>query len=211
MCSFCIGCIGLENKQYCILNTEYTKEEWEKLALKIFASMKQDGTLWEVLPASINPFYFNDTLAYLIDGSFTKEEVEAEWYLWRDEPIRVDIPEWLEVVKSSELDKFQGFRPVSVIAKNEAIQTLETLDRHASFHSARDDETTETKSSALSGTSFTKEVSWYIDPDIMKKVIVDEKWNYYRIVQMEYDFLMKYALPLPTMHWLDRIKMGFRG
>lgn len=79
------------------------------------------------------------------------------------------------MVKSSELDKFQGFRPVSVIAKNEAIQTLETLDRHASFHSARDDETTETKSSALSGTSFTKEVSWYIDPDIMKKVIVDEK------------------------------------
>jgi len=26
----------------------------------------------------MNPFYFNDTAAYLIDDSFTKEEVEKE-------------------------------------------------------------------------------------------------------------------------------------
>jgi hypothetical protein len=45
----------------------------------------------------------------------------------------------------------------------------------------------------------------------MKKVIVDEKGNYYRIVKMEYDFLMKHALPLPTLHWLDRMKMGFQN
>ncbi len=109
MCSFCIGCIGLENKTYCILNKQYTKEEWEILAEKIFASMEADGTLGEPLPASINPFYFNDTLAYLIDDSFTKEEIEADGYLWRDEPIRVDIPEGMKVVKSSELDKYQGF------------------------------------------------------------------------------------------------------
>jgi hypothetical protein len=26
---------------------------------------------------------------------------------------------------------------------------------------------------------------------------------------MEYDFLMKYELPLPEIHWLERIKQGF--
>ncbi len=46
----------------------------------------------------MNPFYFNDTAAYLIDDSFTKEEVEAEGYLRRDEKIKVDIPEDAEIV-----------------------------------------------------------------------------------------------------------------
>jgi hypothetical protein len=27
---------------------------------------------------------------------------------------------------------------------------------------------------------------------------------------MEYDFLMKHALPLPRLHWLDRIKMWYK-
>jgi hypothetical protein len=46
-----------------------------------------------------------------------------------------------------------------------------------------------------------------IDADILKKVIKDEKGNYYRIVKMEYDFLMKHGLPLPELHWLERIKL----
>jgi hypothetical protein len=113
-CSFCLDCIGLKNQSYCILNQQYTKEEWEVLAEQIFASMERDGTLGEFFPATINPFYFNDTLAYLIDDSFTKSEVEALGYLWRDDPIRVDIPEWLEVVKSTDLDGSRGII-VSVI------------------------------------------------------------------------------------------------
>jgi hypothetical protein len=27
---------------------------------------------------------------------------------------------------------------------------------------------------------------------------------------MEYDFLMKHELPLPEIHWLERIKLGFK-
>ena len=51
----------------------------------------------------MNPFYFNDTVAYLIDPSFTKEEVIASGYLWRDEPIKVDIPASADLVNISEL------------------------------------------------------------------------------------------------------------
>jgi hypothetical protein len=50
---------------------------------------------------------------------------------------------------------------------------------------------------------------WTIDPEIMKKVIVDEKWNAYRVIPMEYEFLMKHGLPLPRKHWLKRIKQHF--
>jgi hypothetical protein len=54
--------------------------------------MEKDGDLGKFFPGSMNPFYFNDTAAYLIDDSFTKEEVEAAGYLRRDEAISVDIP-----------------------------------------------------------------------------------------------------------------------
>ena len=113
----------------------------------------------------MNPFYFNDTAAYLIDPSFTKEEVTAAWYLWRDEPIKVDIPADAEVIRSSDLNQFEWF----------------------------DEQWNRT-----------------INADILKRVIQDEAWNYYRIIPMEYKFLMKHRLPLPRKHWLERMKENFR-
>jgi hypothetical protein len=44
-CSFCLGCIGLKNKSYFILNKQYTKEEWYEKVDEIFAQMEADGTL----------------------------------------------------------------------------------------------------------------------------------------------------------------------
>ncbi len=164
-CSYCLGCIGLKNREFCILNKEYPKEERFALANKIFEKMETDGILWDAFPAELNPFYFNDTAAYLIDDSFTKEEVMKEWFLWRDDAITTDIPEGSEVLSVKDLSKFQMFAPSG----------------------ARE-----------------------INPEILKKVIKDEKGNCYRIVKMEYDFLMKPWLPLPELHWLDRIKLGFK-
>lgn len=163
-CSFCLGCIGLKNKSYCILNKQYTKEERYIEVDRIFWQMYVDWTLWDFFPAMMNPFYFNDTAAYLIDPTFTKEEVTAKWYLRRDDPIKVDIPDFMDVVKSNELDKYEWWK---------------------------DDVRT-------------------IDPSILKKIIIDEEWNSYRIIKMEYDFLMKHGLPLPRKHWLERMKENFR-
>lgn len=33
-CTFCTGCVGLRGQQYCILNKQYTKEEYQKLVEK---------------------------------------------------------------------------------------------------------------------------------------------------------------------------------
>ncbi|MBI4653012.1 hypothetical protein HY750_02055, partial [Candidatus Kuenenbacteria bacterium] len=38
-CQYLFGCIGLRHKQYCILNKQYTKEEYEKLVPKIIEHM----------------------------------------------------------------------------------------------------------------------------------------------------------------------------
>ena len=171
-CSYCLGCIWLKNKSFCILNKQYTKKERHQKVDEIFGAMEKEGALGDFFPWSMNPFYFNDTAAYLIDESFTKEEVEAEGYLWREEKVKVDIPEGMEVVGTSELREYEKRNP--------------------------------------STGSGWQDTSWWIDPEIMKKVIQDEEGNIYRIVKMEYDFLMKHGLPLPRLHRLDRLKMNFK-
>ena len=103
----------------------------------------------------MNPFYFNDTAAYLIDDSFTKEEVTKEWYLRRDEEIKVDVPANVEVITTKDLNQYQWFDA---------------------------------------------EGKRQIDKNILKKVIKDDKWNLYKIVPMELEFLQKYGLPLLEIH-----------
>jgi hypothetical protein len=189
-CSYCLWCIWLKNKSYCIFNKQYSKEERHDEVDTIFTQMESEWTLWSFFPWSINPFYFNDTVAYLMDDSFTKEEVEAQGYLRRDEPITVDVPEWVQTVKVSELGGYEGrlvdWKFTSIAG------TLNPLpEGHPPFEGGND------------------ERAWTIDPEIMKKVIVDEQWNAYRVIPMEYEFLVKHGLPLPRKHWLERIKQHF--
>jgi hypothetical protein len=57
-CSNSFGCIGLKRNEYCILNTQYTKEEYEKLVPQIIEKMKVDGERGEFFPVehSLNPY-----------------------------------------------------------------------------------------------------------------------------------------------------------
>jgi hypothetical protein len=55
----------------------------------------------------MNPFYFNDTAAYLIDESFTKEEVTKAGYLRRDDEIKVDVAANAEVIEIEDLNQYQ--------------------------------------------------------------------------------------------------------
>lgn len=107
-CSYCIGCIGLQNKSYCIYNEQYTKEEWEIIADRIFSIMEHEKIFGKFLPSSINPFYFNDTLAYFIDDSFSQEEVTEKGFLWRNDAIRADIPMDAEIVTTHDLGNFES-------------------------------------------------------------------------------------------------------
>ncbi|MDC0357434.1 hypothetical protein OAO01_01335 [Oligoflexia bacterium] len=63
----CLGCISLKHKDYCILNRQYSKEEYEKLAAQIVASMVQDGSWGQFFPKAMSAFGHNETVA-------------SEWY-----------------------------------------------------------------------------------------------------------------------------------
>ena len=78
-----IGCYGLRKKSYCILNKQYSKEEYEKLKEEIIDNMKANGHWGNFFPEHMSPFDYNESIAneYL---PLTKEEVMDKGLLWRD-------------------------------------------------------------------------------------------------------------------------------
>jgi len=77
-CSNLFWCIWLKNKSYCILNKQYTKQEYEELVPKIIEHMMKplptrlrgiegesymESEWWEFFPSNISPFWYNETVA----------------------------------------------------------------------------------------------------------------------------------------------------
>src|SRR3989344_691155 len=86
-CSDCFACNGLTRKQYCILNKQYTKEDYEALVPKIIDHMKKMGEWGLFFPPSMAPFAYNESLAqeYFL---LTKEEAKKRGFSWREKDIR---------------------------------------------------------------------------------------------------------------------------
>lgn len=59
----CFGCVGIKNKEYCILNKQYSKDEYDELLPKIIHTMIENWEWWEFFPANISPFGYNETVA----------------------------------------------------------------------------------------------------------------------------------------------------
>ncbi|MCM2339216.1 MAG: hypothetical protein NDI62_02040 [Burkholderiales bacterium] len=95
-CTNIFGCSGLRNKQYCILNKQYTKEAYEELLPKIKQHMNdlpyvdKRGVIYkygEFLPSDLSPFCYNESLAqdYF---PLMKGEILEKGYKWREEEKR---------------------------------------------------------------------------------------------------------------------------
>ncbi|MBI4239910.1 zinc-ribbon domain containing protein [Candidatus Uhrbacteria bacterium] len=78
-----IGCIGLRKKQYCILNKEYSQEEFEKLKNDIVERLRQEKIYGEFFPVSLSPFAYNEVHA-MTYYPLTREQVEAKGWRWAD-------------------------------------------------------------------------------------------------------------------------------
>ncbi|MBN2095987.1 zinc-ribbon domain containing protein [Candidatus Peregrinibacteria bacterium] len=94
----CFGCIGLRRKKYCILNKQYSKEEYEELVPQIIERMKADGEWGEHLPAEYADYAYNETLAQEY-YPLTKEEALSAGYRWREpdkkeyQPATAQVPD----------------------------------------------------------------------------------------------------------------------
>ncbi len=91
-CQNCFGCAEMNSAQYCILNKQYTKEEYEKLVPEIIEQMKNKPyldkkgrvyTYGEYFPPEISPFSYNESIAqdYF---PIERKTAEANGWQWRD-------------------------------------------------------------------------------------------------------------------------------
>ncbi len=80
----CFGCVGLKQKQYCILNKQYSKEEYEKLLPQIIEHLKKTGEWGEFFPISLSAFAYNESLANEW-FPLSKEEALARSYKWHED------------------------------------------------------------------------------------------------------------------------------
>jgi hypothetical protein len=78
------GCNGLRKKDYCILNKQYTKEEYEALMPKIIEHMKSTGEWGEFFPIELAPFTYNESTV----GEYyplARDKALALGYAWKDD------------------------------------------------------------------------------------------------------------------------------
>lgn len=103
------GCTSLKQKEYCILNKQYSKGDFFSLRSKIIEHMRRTGEWGLSFDPRISPFGYNETAA-MDNYPVTKEEALAQGYNWRDDmPIMTgketrswdDIPEDICVIDES--------------------------------------------------------------------------------------------------------------
>ncbi|OGZ53320.1 MAG: hypothetical protein A3B25_03735 [Candidatus Ryanbacteria bacterium RIFCSPLOWO2_01_FULL_48_26] len=94
------GCIGLRKKEYCILNKQYTKEEYDELVPRIIEHMEQMPytdkkgrvyTYGEFFPLELSPFAYNETVAQEY-FPLTEKEVSEKGYEWRKSDLKTHTP-----------------------------------------------------------------------------------------------------------------------
>ncbi len=83
-CSNCFGCFGLKQKEYCILNKQYSKEEYLELKKKIIDHMKSTGEWGEYFPPETSPFAYNESVAQIY-FSLTKDKALKAGFTWYEE------------------------------------------------------------------------------------------------------------------------------
>ena len=99
-CKHCIGCTGLRHKDYCILNKQYTKEEYEELAPKVIEHMKSTGEWGSFWPYEHLPFAYNESAA-MDYFPMKKEDAISLGYRWKD--TKEEVPDVEKIIDADKL------------------------------------------------------------------------------------------------------------
>jgi hypothetical protein len=102
------GCVGLKNSEYCILNRQYTKEDYFKLKEQIIEDMKRKGEYGEFFPTHLSPWSYNESIGNNY-APLTKDEALNFGFIWREDDPKnyvaatIEIPDSINDVTESIL------------------------------------------------------------------------------------------------------------
>ncbi len=118
------GCVGLRHKEYCILNKQYSREEYEQLVPKIIEHMLAKPYITKAglsyrygdpFPIEIAPFAYNESDA---QEWFLSNEIEArkngyQWKAKREHDYQInlsaaELPDHIDNVSDSIIDQIIG-------------------------------------------------------------------------------------------------------
>lgn len=103
----CFGCVNLRKKEYCILNKQYTKEDYFALREKIIADMNANpyvdskGRVWkygDFMPYDISPFAYNESFAEQY-FPMNKEEILESGFKW----IEPTVPNYTQTIELADI------------------------------------------------------------------------------------------------------------
>ncbi|MCR4328162.1 MAG: hypothetical protein NUV53_01455 [Patescibacteria group bacterium] len=133
------GCVGMRKKEYCILNRQYAKEEYEKLIPKIIEHMNvmpyadSRGIVYrfgEFFPPELSASAYNTTAAYDY-FPLARQEVLGRRLLWEDVQEKKHVPtlEWKDVPDESASVKDDIIKEV-ILCQAWGIRGDQTTEEH---------------------------------------------------------------------------------
>lgn len=82
--SDCFGCVGIRKKQYCILNKQYSKEDYFALTAKLREHMRKHNEYGKFFPTSMSYCHYNESegMTYC---PLTKDEALNRGFTWAED------------------------------------------------------------------------------------------------------------------------------
>ncbi len=106
-CNNTFGCVNIRKKEYCILNKQYTKEEYFELRDKIIEDLEKNpyidskGRVWkygEFLPYDLSPFSYNESFAQQY-FPLNEEEIKNVGFKY----VEPKKPDYIETIKTENI------------------------------------------------------------------------------------------------------------
>ena len=133
-CDNIFGCFGLRKKQYCILNKQYTKEEYGELVPKLIELMKKHNEWGNFFSKELSPFAYNESIVneYM---PLTKEKALGCGFKWRD---NIPSTSGQETIKLEDLPKnpsfFNDVLMKEVLACEQCHRNYRLISREIAFY-----------------------------------------------------------------------------
>jgi hypothetical protein len=85
-CQNLVGCVGMKKAKYCILNKQYSPEEYFSLMVRIVMHMRETGEWGQFLPEQYSIFGYNETQAF-DKFPLSREEALERGFKWFEESV----------------------------------------------------------------------------------------------------------------------------
>jgi len=99
----CFGCVQLQRGKFCILNKQYTEQEYNALRKKIIEKMKADGEYGEFFPLALCPSGYNESTAQWWYPKTKQKAMELDWP-WEDNLPKTEGKETLDEIPNNIAD-----------------------------------------------------------------------------------------------------------